>query len=115
MNAVLIFFAFLQICHSCDVIIMAIRIGSRVVMKAKAAIKGTVLKATGRYAWDIKWDDGKKRDPYKSQQLKEPPAKEDAPPSSIIIAQGKCSIFFRLLLRIISSHIKLFPPDTRRS
>jgi hypothetical protein len=73
---------------------MAIRIGSRVMMKAKAAIKGTVLNATGKYTWDIKWDDGKIRAPYKSQQLKDEPAK-DAPPAAITIPQGKCHILCR--------------------
>ena len=51
----------------------AIRIGSRVVMKAKEGAKGTVLNSTGKYIWNIKWDDGKIRADYKSQQLKEEP------------------------------------------
>jgi hypothetical protein len=59
--------------------IMLIKIGSRAVMKAKAAIKGTVLEATAKYIWDIKWDDGIARSPYKSQQLKE--SATDAPPA----------------------------------
>jgi hypothetical protein len=75
---------------------MAIRIGSRIVMKSKAAIKGTVLKATGKYTWDIKWDDGKIRAPYKSQQVKE--AATDAPPASITTTQGKCRICLLLIV-----------------
>lgn len=69
----------------------AIRIGSRVVMKAKEGAKGTVLNSTGKYIWNIKWDDGKIRADYKSQQLKEEP-RADAPPASITIPQGKCRI-----------------------
>jgi hypothetical protein len=72
---------------------MPIRIGSRIVMKAKAAIKGTVLKSAEKYTWDIKWDDGAIRAPYKSQQLKELP--KDALPASITVTtQGKCQIFY---------------------
>jgi hypothetical protein len=79
--------------------IMPIKIGSRIVMKAKAAIKGTVLEATTKYTWEIKWDDGIARSPYKSQQLKEwsdpPPATDAAPPpASDPITHGKCAIFF---------------------
>jgi hypothetical protein len=32
----------------------AIRIGSRVVMKAKEGAKGTVLKAIGKHTWNVK-------------------------------------------------------------
>jgi hypothetical protein len=35
---------------------MPIRIGSHMVMKAKATIKGTVLKAAAKHAWDVKQD-----------------------------------------------------------
>jgi hypothetical protein len=79
--------------------IMPIKIRSRVVMKAKAAIKGTVLEATAKYTWDVKWDDGIVRAPYKSQQLKEwsdppPPAPTDAPPAALdTMTHGKCHIF----------------------
>jgi hypothetical protein len=36
--------------------IMPIKIGSHVVMKAKATIKGTVLEATAKYTWDVKFN-----------------------------------------------------------
>ena len=71
---------------------MAIKKGSRIVMKAKAAIKGNVLKATEKYTWDIKWDDGIVRAPYKSQQLKEVTDAAGAP-SLIPLIQGKFRIY----------------------
>jgi hypothetical protein len=70
---------------------MAIEIGSRVAMEAVAAIKGTVQRESDTLSWNVKWDDGKSRDPFKSQQLKELPT--DAPPASITITQGKCRLF----------------------
>jgi hypothetical protein len=64
-------------------------------MKAEAAIKGNVLKATGKYTWDIKWDDGIARAPYKSQQLKEV-ADVAGAPSSIPVSQGMFRIHRQL-------------------
>jgi hypothetical protein len=74
-------------------------------MKAKAAIKGTVLKATEKYTWDIKWDDGIARAPYKSQQLKESSAgATDAPPASnTSITQGKFHVILWLVVKDLSS------------
>jgi hypothetical protein len=89
--------------------IMPIKIGSRVVMKAKAAIKGTVLEATAKYVWAIKWDDGIARSPYKSQQLKE--SATDAPPAALnaAITHGKCDIFLWLVVEDLSSpHVLVF-------
>jgi hypothetical protein len=63
----------------------AIRKGSRVVMKAKEGAKGTVLEASGKYIWKVKWDDGKIRPDYKSQQLKAEP-RADTPPASVTIS-----------------------------
>ena len=71
----------------------AIRIGSRVMMKAKAGAKATVVNLTGKDVWNIKWDDGKIRADKKSTKLKEEPRVPDAaPPASITIPQGKCRI-----------------------
>ena len=85
---------------------MAIKIGSRVVMKAKAAIKGTVLKATAKYTWDVKWDDGIVRDPYRSQQLKKPATTDHAPPALITATQGKGHIFLQLVVEDqLSCHV----------
>jgi hypothetical protein len=86
----------------------AIRIGTRVMMKKKEGIKGTVLNSTAKYMWNVKWDDGKTREPYKSQQLKEEPKADAPPPASIAISQGKCHIFCRWLL-MTSSDLMLFP------
>jgi hypothetical protein len=75
----------------------AIRIGSRVVMKAKEGAKGTVLEAIGKHTWNVKWDDGKSHNACKLQQLKEEP-KADAPPASLTVAQRKCRLFLRLIV-----------------
>ena len=82
---------------------MPIKIGLRVVMKAKAAIKGTVLEATAKYIW-VKWDDGIAcSPPYKPQQLKE--SATYAPPAALntAITQGKCHIFMWLVIEDLSS------------
>jgi hypothetical protein len=90
-------------------LIMAIRKGSRIVMKAKAAIKGIVLEATGKYTWNIKWDDGITRAPYKSQQLKEI-TDATGEPSSILMIQGKFRIYCRLVVdhQLSSNVLSLF-------
>jgi hypothetical protein len=84
-------------------------------MKAKAAVKGTVLKSAAKYTWDVKWDDGTTRVPYKSQQLKELPKDGVVvtplllPPASITITtQG--TYFLRLVVDylISSSHTIVF-------
>jgi hypothetical protein len=96
-------------------LIMAIRKGSRIEMKAKAAIKGNVLEATGKYTWDINWDDGIARAPYKSQQLKEV-TDATGEPSSIPVIQGKFCIYRRLVVdhQLSSNVISLFSPFRRR-
>ncbi len=92
---------------------MPIKIGLRVVMKAKAAIKGTVLEATAKYVWDIKWDDGTACSPYKLQQLKE--SATYAPPAALSteLTLGKCHIFLWLVVEDLSSpHVRsLFSPQ----
>jgi hypothetical protein len=92
-------------------LIMAIRKGSRIVMKAKAKIKGNVLEATGKYTWNIKWDDGIARAPYKSQQLKEV-TDATGEPSSIPVIQGKFRIYRRLVVdhQLSSNALSLFSP-----
>ena len=76
-----------------------IRTGSCVLMKAKEGAKGTVINSTGKYVWNIKWDDGKIHADKKSQQLKaEPRVLDSAPPASITIPRGKCRIFLPLVV-----------------
>jgi hypothetical protein len=95
-------------------LIMAIRKGSRIAMKAKAAIKGNVLEATGKYTSNIKWDDGIVRAPYKSQQLKEV-TDATGEPSSIPVIQGKFRIYRRLVVdhQLSSNVLSLFSPFRR--
>ena len=83
-------------------------------MKAKAKIKGNVLEATGKYTWNIKWDDGIARAPYKSQQLKEV-TDATGEPSSIPVIQGKFRIYRRLVVdhQLSSNVLSLYYPFRR--